>query len=75
MQSSVNRPDSPPAAPPAGASRVQVPDTVAVKKHYGRWLTVAVLAAIAFGVVKSLAQNPQLEWDVVGQYLSDCLIL
>lgn len=75
MQSSVNRPDSPPAAPPAGASRVQVPDTVAVKKHYGRWLAVAVLVAIALGVVKSLAQNPQLEWEVVGQYLFDGLVL
>ncbi|GGI02485.1 amino acid ABC transporter permease [Arthrobacter liuii] len=52
-----------------------MPDAVAVKRHYGRWLSVAILAAIALGAIKSLAENPQLEWDVVAQYLFDGLIL
>ncbi|UKD57076.1 amino acid ABC transporter permease [Amycolatopsis sp. FU40] len=60
------------ASPPAAAA---VPDTVARKRHYGRWLSAAVLAAIAALVVKSLAQNPQLDWSVVGRYLADGLIL
>ncbi|MEZ2390294.1 amino acid ABC transporter permease [bacterium RCC_150] len=63
---------TPAAAMPADS---EVPDTVAVKRHYGRWVAVVVLAAIALGVANSLAQNPQLEWDVVGQYLFDGLIL
>ncbi|NUP75474.1 MAG: amino acid ABC transporter permease [Sinomonas sp.] len=74
MQSSVNRPETPIAAP-GRSPRLDVPDTVAVKRHYGRWLAVVVLAAIAFGAVKSLAQNPQLEWNVVGQFLFDGLVL
>lgn len=73
MHPSVNSPHSPSTSP---ASRhLEVPDVVAVKRHYGRWVTVAVLVAIALGAIKSLAENPQLEWDVVGQYLFDGLIL
>ncbi|HKU11620.1 MAG TPA: amino acid ABC transporter permease [Sinomonas sp.] len=81
MQSSVNPPGNPPetrqasAAADAAPRRPQVPDTVAVKRHYGRWIAVVVLAAIALGAVKSLAQNPQLEWGVVGQFLFDGQIL
>lgn len=74
MQPSVNRPESPTAAPARGP-RLEVPDEVAVKRRYGRWAAAVVLALLALGVVKSLAQNPQLEWDVVGQYLFDGLVL
>lgn len=73
MQTSMNeREQHVAASPPAAAA---VPDTVARKRHYGRWLSAAVLAAIAALVVKSLAQNPQLDWSVVGRYLADGLIL
>lgn len=48
---------------------------VAVKRHVGRWVAAAVLIALAIGVVRSLARNPQLEWGVVGRYLHDGLIL
>ncbi len=72
MHPSVNSAQNP---LPAATSRLEVPDVVAVKRHYGRWVTVAILVAIGLGAVKSLAENPQLEWDVVAQYLLDGLIL
>lgn len=81
MQTSINQPDDPATGArvhtsvDVGTPPAAVPDVVAVKRHYGRWVTVAILAAIAAGAVKSLAENPQLEWDVVGQYLFDGLIL
>lgn len=59
----------------AASSAAIVPDTVAVKHHYGRWASAAVLILLALGVVKSLAQNPQLEWNVVGKYLFDGQVL
>ena len=74
MRSSANPSYKPAPATPA-ASHLEVPDVVSVKRHYGRWIAVAVLAALALGAVKSLAQNPQLEWNVVGQYLLDGQIL
>lgn len=77
MQTSMNKPGRPAPAqpPPPAATAAAVPDTIARKHHYGRWISVVIVVAIAVLAVKSLAQNPQLQWDVVGQYLADGLIL
>ncbi|WP_334171836.1 amino acid ABC transporter permease [Sinomonas sp.] len=81
MQSPANPPGNPaqtrqpPRTPSTPAPRAEVPNAVAVKRHYGRWIAVVVLVALALGAVKSLAQNPQLEWGVVGQFLFDGQIL
>ncbi|GAA1043066.1 amino acid ABC transporter permease [Virgisporangium ochraceum] len=40
-----------------------------------RWLTGALLLAVAVQVVVFLYSNPRFEWDVVGEYLFDATVL
>jgi polar amino acid transport system permease protein len=44
-------------------------------RHPGRWIAAAIVAILLVAVVKSIATNPNFQWDVVGQYLDDSRIL
>lgn len=43
--------------------------TVVPVRHPGRWLAVAITAAVVLAVLWSMASNPRFGWDVVGEYL------
>lgn len=45
------------------------------RRHPGRWLTAAVIAAALIYVAISVARNPGFHWDVVGEYLFSSQIL
>src|SRR5690554_8040640 len=45
------------------------------RRHPGRWLTAAVIAAALIYVAISVARNPGFHWDVVGEYLFGSQIL
>lgn len=38
-------------------------------RHWGRWVAAGIVALFAASFLLSLARNPNLEWDVVGDYL------
>ncbi len=44
-------------------------------RHPGRWIAAAIVALIAASVIRSAIDNPNFEWDVVGQYLFDQRVL
>jgi polar amino acid transport system permease protein len=44
-------------------------------RHYGRWLSAAVLLYVAFALLWSLAHNPIMNWHIVGQYMFKDLTL
>ena len=65
------------AGEPAGVRRGErPPDITAIPvRHYGTWAFAAVVIYIAVAVVVSLAKNPNMQWDVVGEYLFKPLTL
>lgn len=44
-------------------------------RHYGTWIFAAVVLYVAVAVVISLARNPNMQWNVVGEYLFKGLTL
>lgn len=34
-------------------------------RHWGRWISAAVVAVIAYAILNQLIVNPQFQWDVV----------
>jgi polar amino acid transport system permease protein len=44
-------------------------------RHPGRWIAAAIVALIAASLIRSAIENPNFEWDVVGQYLFDQQVL
>ncbi|MFE7856161.1 amino acid ABC transporter permease [Streptomyces sp. NPDC057403] len=55
-------------APPAGHRGDQEPDIVPVR-NYGRWIAAVISVTALAGLIGSLAKNPNLHWDIVGDYL------
>ncbi len=45
------------------------------RRHPGRWITTALLAAIGVAVAASFATNENFHWDVVGRYLFNPQVL
>ncbi|MFF8021739.1 amino acid ABC transporter permease [Streptomyces sp. NPDC007896] len=50
------------------ASERQAEARVAHRAHPGWWVLVVFVALCAGGIIKMLFTNPNLQWDVVGQY-------
>jgi polar amino acid transport system permease protein len=44
-------------------------------RHPGRWIAAAIVAIVGAALVRSAIDNPNFEWDVVGQYLFDQRVL
>jgi polar amino acid transport system permease protein len=44
-------------------------------RHPGRWVAAAIVALVAASLIRSAIENPNFEWDVVGQYLFDQRVL
>ncbi|MTD58335.1 amino acid ABC transporter permease [Amycolatopsis pithecellobii] len=44
-------------------------------RHYGRWIAGALILFVAVIVIRSVATNPNMQWDVVGDYLFNERIL
>ncbi len=44
-------------------------------RHFGRWIAAAFVLLIVASLIRSAIENPNFEWDVVGQYLFDHRIL
>jgi polar amino acid transport system permease protein len=44
-------------------------------RHPGRWIAAAIVALIAISLIRSAIDNPNVHWDVVGQYLFDQRVL
>jgi polar amino acid transport system permease protein len=44
-------------------------------RHFGRWVAAAIVLLIVASLIRSAIENPNFEWDVVGQYLFDHRIL
>lgn len=44
-------------------------------RHWGRWAAAAVVVFLSAGFLWSLARNPNLEWDVVGDYLFEDFVI
>ena len=40
-------------------------------RHWGRWVASAVILYIFAALIYSLAKNPVIKWDVIGEYLFD----
>ena len=58
------------AAPDPTNGREAAADLEAVPlRHPGRWIAAAVVLFVTAAFVWSLARNPNLDWDVVGEYL------
>lgn len=56
----------------------RAPDTelqVVTARHPGRWIAVAVVLVFAAALIRTLATNDNLQWDVVGDYLFSSVIL
>jgi polar amino acid transport system permease protein len=65
-----------PGKPPVVQRAQRPPDIKAVPvRHYGTWVFAAVVIYVAAAVVVSLAKNPNMEWNVVGEYLFKPLTL
>jgi polar amino acid transport system permease protein len=56
-------------------SRHPLPDTVALPHYYGRWATAACIAVLLYLIIRSLANNQNLAWHVVGEYIFNGQIL
>jgi polar amino acid transport system permease protein len=48
---------------------------VAHRQHPGWWILVVFIALCVGGIIKMLVTNPNLQWDVVGQYFFTARIL
>ncbi|WP_236790227.1 amino acid ABC transporter permease [Amycolatopsis sp. GM8] len=44
-------------------------------RHYGRWVAGVIILFVAFIAIRSIATNPNMQWDVVGNYLFNDRIL
>ena len=44
-------------------------------RHWGRWIASVVILYIFIALVYSLARNPRLQWDVVGDWMFKDLVL
>ena len=55
------------------------PDREAIKaipvRHWGRWISAAVVVYFAAALIVSFIKNPNVQWDVIWQYLFDPEIL
>ncbi len=59
--------DTRPTGPPEAAVTT---DLEAVPlRHWGRWVAAAVVLVLGGSLLLSLARNPNLHWDIVGDYL------
>jgi polar amino acid transport system permease protein len=38
-------------------------------RHFGRWISAAVIFVFIVALARSVATNPRFQWDVVGHYL------
>lgn len=64
------------AAPDPTNGREAAADLEAVPlRHWGRWVAAAVVLYVTAAFVWSLARNPNLEWDVVGDYLFEDFVI
>ncbi|QKV73853.1 amino acid ABC transporter permease [Amycolatopsis sp. Hca4] len=43
-------------------------------RHWGRLVSAAIALTALIGLIGSLAKNPNVHWDIVGQYLFDGLV-
>ena len=44
-------------------------------RHWGQWVSAAIVIAIVGALAYSVGTNPNLQWSIVGQYLFDNTIL
>jgi polar amino acid transport system permease protein len=44
-------------------------------RHWGQWISAAIVIAIVGALAYSVGTNPNLQWSIVGQYLFDNTIL
>ena len=59
-----------PTEPGPADGREAAADLEAVPlRHWGRWVAAGIVALFTASFLWSLARNPNLEWDVVGDYL------
>lgn len=67
------------AAPPDGAGHADHAEAAELEtvplRHWGRWVAAAVVVFLSAGFLWSLARNPNLGWDVVGDYLFEDFVL
>jgi polar amino acid transport system permease protein len=61
-------------APPEQARRPEDIRAVPVRRP-GRWLAAAIVIVLAVALIRSVVDNPNFQWDVVGEYLFDGRIL
>ena len=62
--------------PPVAQRGQRPPDIKAIPvRHYGTWVFAVVVIYLAVAVLVSLAKNPNMEWNVVGEYLFKPLTL
>ncbi len=54
---------------PAGGREQATDLEVVPLRHWGRWVAAGIVALFTASFLSSLARNPNLEWDVVGDYL------
>ncbi len=70
---------APAGSPPAGGSPAGGPPAEAITavpvRHPGRWIAAAIVVALAFVVIRSMATNPRFEWSVVGDFLFSSRII
>jgi len=59
---------------PEPSERPQLIKAIPVR-HWGRWVSAAVLLFLAFALAWSLAHNPNVGWSTIGQYLFKPLTL
>ena len=59
---------------PAGSSHPEAMKAIPVR-HWGRWLAAAIILLLIAALIYSVANNPNVEWTVIGQYLFSGLVL
>ncbi|HUA75759.1 MAG TPA: amino acid ABC transporter permease [Solirubrobacteraceae bacterium] len=59
---------------PAAAGRPEDIRAVPVRRP-GRWVAAAIVLIVAVALVRSVVDNPNFQWDVVGEFLFDARIL
>ncbi len=62
-------------AAPLGGSLAPVPVKAIPVRHWGQWVGAAVVVYLLVAFVLSLARNPNIEWDIIGDYLFKDLTL
>ncbi|TDO85316.1 amino acid ABC transporter permease [Enemella evansiae] len=62
-------------APAAEAWPPRVPDRLVEPRHPGRWVGGVLLVAVVLALVWSVATNPKLHWQSVGEFLFSPTIL